>query len=153
MDGGDAAVQAEFAKANAETLSASSASAGVVWPYADFGKPGAVRQRKAIDDLGAQVVRFANGVSLIVKPTHLGKDQVLVNVDVGSGRLGLPKDHPMATWALSGFASGGFGKLSLEDAQRALAGKIIGWKVSLGDRPSLSPARQIRPTLPPSFRC
>lgn len=134
LEGGDAAVAAEFSRARAQPLSASPDSAGVTWPYADFGKPGVVRERRDIADLGAVAVRFANGVRLIVKPTHLGKDQVLVSVNVGAGRLGMPKDRVLAGWASAGFTSGGFGKTSLEDAQRALAGKILGWRFGLGDQ-------------------
>jgi len=50
---------------------------------------------------------------------------VLVSVDVGGGRLDLPADRPVpAEWAAPALIAGGFGKLSYEDSQRALAGKL-----------------------------
>ena len=42
---------------------------------------------------------------LTVKPTTFTAGQILVNVDVGGGRLGLPADHVPSTWA---FERGGF---------------------------------------------
>ena len=75
-----------------------------------------------------------NGVGLIVKPTVFRKDQVLVGVSVGAGRLGLPKDHAVAGWAAAALVSGGYKALDMEDAQRVLAGKIFGAKFGLGDQ-------------------
>ena len=134
IEGGDAMLAVEYDKAHAEPVSASVAQASATWPYASFGKPGAVVERSDIADLGAVAVRFANGVGLIVKPTQLSKDQVLISVSVGTGREGLPRDHPVAGWATAGFVSGGLKAISLEDGQRALAGRIYGAKFTIGDQ-------------------
>ncbi|MEO8926657.1 MAG: insulinase family protein [Caulobacteraceae bacterium] len=134
IEGGEAALAAQYAKADAAPVSASAVQAAIIWPYASFGTPGTVVRRTDIADLGAVSVRFANGVGLIVKPTGLAKDQVLVNVDVGAGRLGLPKDRSVPAWAAAGFVNGGFGKISLEDSRRALAGKIYQVKFGLADQ-------------------
>jgi zinc protease len=124
VDGGEAAVSAAFARAAAEPIAAPAAEAAVTWPYADFGTPGAVVDRATVTDLGFTTVRFANGARLLVKPTAFRKDQVLVSVDVGAGRLGLPTDRPTAHWAAPAFVPGGYGKLSYEDSLRALAGRL-----------------------------
>ena len=134
VEGGDGALAAEYATAHAAPVSASTAQASLAWPYASFGPPGKVVQRTDIADLGAVSVRFANGVGLIVKPTRLSKDQVLVGVDVGAGRLDLPRDHAVAGWTASALVSGGYRAISVEDAQRALAGKTYGAKFAIGDQ-------------------
>ncbi|MDQ2861542.1 MAG: insulinase family protein, partial [Pseudomonadota bacterium] len=134
VEGGDATLAAEFAKAAAAPVSASAAEAAIAWPYERFGTPGAVSTRIDIADLGAVSVRFANGVGLIVKPTPFAKDQVLVSVDVGAGRLALPKDRPVPQWAAAGFVNGGFKAISLEDSRRALAGRIYEAKFTIGDQ-------------------
>jgi zinc protease len=133
LDGGDGAVAKAFAEAASEPLTARRAEAKVVWPYESFGAPGAVADRSAVDDLGLTTVRFANGVRLLIKPTTFRKDQVLVSVAVGAGRLDLPIDHPAGEWTASALVAGGFGKISLEDSQRALAGKLYGVSFGIGN--------------------
>ncbi len=129
----EATVVAEYAKAQAAPVSAPSAQATLTWPYTNFGPSGVVAQRGEIADMGATTVRFANGVGLIVKPTDFRKDQILVAVNVGGGRLQLPVDHPTAAWATGALIEGGFKAMSLEDAQRVLAGKIYGVNAGVGD--------------------
>ncbi len=134
VEGADAALAAEYAKAHAAPVGGSNAQAGLSWPYTSFGIAGKVVQRSDIADLGAVSVRFANGVGLIVKPTQFSKDQVLVSVNVGAGRLELPKDHSVDDWAAAALVSGGYKALSMEDTQRVLAGKIFGAKFAIGDQ-------------------
>jgi zinc protease len=126
LAGGEAEVRTAFAQAASTPLSAGAAQAAVTWPYAGFGPVGAVVDRSDIADLGVTTVRFANGARLMVKQTDLRKDQVLVSVNVGSGRLDLPTDRPTVDWAAPALVAGGFGKISYEDSQRALAGKVYG---------------------------
>jgi zinc protease len=133
VEGGEAAVKAVFEKAQSQPLSAAAAEAAVTWPYADFGRAGKVVDRAEVKDLGLTTVRFANGVRLMVKPTVLRKDQVLVSVSVGQGRLELPTDHPVVAWAAGALIGGGFGKISYEDSQRALAGKVYGASFSIAN--------------------
>ncbi|HEY7901371.1 MAG TPA: insulinase family protein [Caulobacteraceae bacterium] len=133
IDGGEKAVAEAFAASSAVPVIAPAAATAAVWPYADFGKPGAVVSRHLIDDLGATVVRFANGVTLTVKPTDFRKDQVLVDVDIGHGREDLPRQGPSLGWAVPALIDGGFAGISLEDSQRALAGRIFAAQLSLGD--------------------
>jgi zinc protease len=129
----ESSVTAEFARAQAAPLAAPAAQGALTWPYSKFGPAGKVVQRAEIADMGATTVRFANGVGLIVKPTAFRKDQILVAVNVGGGRLQLPLDHDSAAWATSALIDGGFKAISLEDTQRVLTGKIYGASVSVGD--------------------
>ncbi len=126
LAGGEAEVGAAFAQAASAPLTAGAAQAAVTWPYGDFGPAGAVVDRSKVSDLGVTTVRFANGARLMVKPTDLRRDQVLVSVNVGSGRLDLPVDRGTVEWAAPALIAGGFGKISYEDSQRALAGKVYG---------------------------
>jgi zinc protease len=133
IDGGEAKVRQVFEAASAAPLTAPVTQTAVTWPYTDFGPAGAVSSRKTIVDLGVTQLTFANGVRLTVKPTDFRKDQILVSVDVGAGRLGLPKDKPLPTWTTGALIQGGFGKISFEDSQRALSGKLYAASFSLGD--------------------
>ena len=121
-EGGDAALKAELARAFSSPLAARGDAATLPWPYARLGSPGRIADRKTVPDLGVTTVRFANGVGLTVKPTAFRKDQVLVQVRVGGGRLDLPPNRPGAGWEAGALIGGGYGKLSYEDAQTVLAG-------------------------------
>ena len=124
VEGGEAAVADVFAKAAAASVTAPSETAAIAWPYTTLGPVGGVEARGEVADLGITRVRFANGVGLTVKPTNFRGDQVLVSVNVGAGRLDLPRDRPTAAWAAGAFAQEGYGQISYEDAQTALAGKV-----------------------------
>jgi len=133
VDGGEAAVAQAYADSAKIPVAAPVAQAAIVWPYTQFGKPGAVGSRREIADLGATVVRFANGVALTVKPTDYRKDQILIAVDIGHGREDLPRDRPAATWAAPALVDGGFEAMSLEDSQRALNGRLYSAQMSVND--------------------
>ena len=132
--GGEATVRTVFEAAQAAPLTARPADAGVTWPYVAFGASGVVQSRDSVADMGVTTVRFSNHVRLLIKPTALRKDQVLVAVDVGGGRLELPVDRPVQAWTAGALIGGGFGKISYEDSQRALAGKLYGVTFAIGDQ-------------------
>ncbi len=131
--GGEAAVRAAYIEADAKPVIAPAAETLTDWPYASFGKPGVVKSRREIADLGVTEVTFDNGVTLSVKPTKYRQDQVLVTVDIGHGREDLPRDRPTPAWAAAALVDGGFGKLSFEDSQRVLAGHIYDANFSITD--------------------
>jgi zinc protease len=133
VEGGESAVAKVYEASAAAPVVAPAAEKTIAWPYADFGKPGGIKSRREIADLGATQVLFDNGVSLTVKPTALRKDQILISVDIGHGRKDLPRDRPAPEWAVNALVDGGFEALSQEDAQRALAGKIYDAQLSVTD--------------------
>jgi zinc protease len=133
VDGGEKTVADAFAASAAIPVIAPVAEKAIVWPYRSFGPAGAVKTQTQIADLGATVVRFANGVALTVKPTDFRKDQVLVTVAIGHGREGLPADRAAPLWAAPAFIEGGFEALSHEDSERALAGRIYGAQLGVTD--------------------
>ncbi len=131
IEGGKATVEAEYNKSHAVPVSAPQAEAAVVWPYTDFGKPGTVAEQKDIVDLGIVTARFENGVKLTIKQTNFRQDEILVAVQVGNGRLDLPKDS--SVWLTRAFIAAGLKKISLDDIVRILASKVGGASFSISD--------------------
>jgi zinc protease len=134
VDGGVAAIRTAFAAASTAPVAAPTAPTQVDWPYTTFGTPGKVVDRKEITDLDTVFVRFDNGVRLTIKPTKFEKDQVLVRVRFGDGRVGEPPNRQAMSWAESAFVEGGLAKITADDAERALAGQV--YDVSAGILPN-----------------
>ena len=131
---GEAQLLAAFKAAQESKLTAPAAQEVKSWPYASFGAPGKVAETRQVLDLDTTFVRFENGVRLTVKPTKFRKDQILVAVRVGSGRLDMPKDRQTAAWAAGfGFIQGGLKQIDLEDMEQVLASKIYNADLSIGD--------------------
>jgi zinc protease len=130
-DGGQAALEKAWSAAAAQPVAAPAAETALKWPYGPE-KPGAIAERHVIADLGVTEARFANGVTAMVKQTDLSRDQVLVEVRFGGGRLALDKTAPTG-WAAGAFIPGGLGQLKAEDMDKALAGRIHGEGLSLDE--------------------
>ena len=135
LDGAEQTLLAAYRAAAEVPVAAGAAQQAVKWPYDGFGAPGAVVERKALAALGATAVRFANGVRLTVKPTDFRKDEVLVSARLGSGNLGIASGEtlPAFMFALGAYGLGGLGKISMEDMQEALTGKVYGADFAVGD--------------------
>ena len=133
VNGGEATLRSVFDSAEAATLTAPVANAATAWPYTHFGAPGQVADKREIADLGITLVRFANGVKLSFKQTAFRKDQIYVSFNLPGGRAVLPKDRQTPTWAASALPLGGLKAISLEDTQRALAGKVFNVSAGVGD--------------------
>jgi len=127
------AVRRAYETSRAVGVSALSKADDVVWPYTSFGEPGSVVERRSVDDLGVTMVRFANGVRLTVKPTKLRANEILVREHIGRGRLSLPNDRPLPTWAAPAVLLSGTSRMDYENIQKALAAKIVGIDFSVGD--------------------
>ncbi len=128
------ALETALAAAQVRALPAGVVQTAVSWPYADFGKPGAVVSRREDKDLGATIVAFANGTRLIVKQTDLEKDRVSISVGFGTGQAGLSPALAHANWAAGLYTIGGTGKISLADIRRIMQtqGKLGSVSASLG---------------------
>ncbi|MEI9996416.1 MAG: insulinase family protein [Rhizomicrobium sp.] len=131
--GGDAAVRSALADADAAPLAAGAAATLPPWPYTGYGKPGTVAATSTVDDLGVTFVRFANGVTLTVKPTAFRAAQILVDVRLGAGRLGLPRGAVTPVWGLAGFVPGGLKRYGIDDLQKYMADKSWGASLSVDD--------------------
>lgn len=126
VEGGDSALLAAFAEDEKLAVAPPPTPKTVVWPYASFGPPGKVVERRMAEDLGVTFVRFENGVALTIKPTKFRDDEVLVRANVGRGMIDLPRDQQATTWAASAFIEGGLKQISDEDMERVLASKVYG---------------------------
>ncbi len=132
--GGVEALRAAYTAAMTKPASAYAVSAIKPWPYRNFGAPGKVASRLDIEDLGVTFVRFDNGVRLTVKPGSVRKDDVLVRVRLGFGRLGMPRDRIDASdMGASIWSTGGLGKLTPAERTRTLAGRRVAASVETAD--------------------
>jgi zinc protease len=133
LAGGEATLRAALESSRKVAVKPPPAPRQVSWPYATFGPPGRVTERRSAADLGVTFVRFANGVRLTVKPTKFRDDEVLVRVNIGRGLLELPGDQQAATWAAGAFIEGGLKAMSTEDMDRVLADKLYGARFGAAD--------------------
>ena len=134
IEGGEKTLADAFSQAMSETVPPPAVAAKVAWPYVKFGlKPGRVVSRHTLHDLRATQVRFANGVSLTVKPTTFKADEILVQVRIGSGRGALPARQSNTLWASQAFTLGGLKRLSQEDVERALNGRTYDVQFGVSD--------------------
>ena len=67
--------------------------AKIAWPYENFGAPGTVTERRDFAEINTTTVRFANGVRLVVRPSAKRKEQVMIGVRFGDGRLAMARDR------------------------------------------------------------
>lgn len=87
-------------------------------------KPGEIKSRQDIEDLGITRVVFENGITLMVKPTDFQDNQVLTAVSFGRGESAEPADFPaLAEMAERVINESGLGQLNREELDQALAGK------------------------------
>ena len=125
IEGGEAAVTAALEASRLVPVSAQAAQIQVDWPYASFGAPGAVQDRREIAEVGATVVTFANGVRLTVKPTAFRDEQILVSVRTGIGEQGMSPDRADPQLLAAAIVPpGGLGRLTFDELSRTLNGRI-----------------------------
>ena len=132
-----AAVAAVLTGAMEKTLVAAVAQGETGWPYALAARAGAIAERGRIEALDAEVVRFANGVRLIVKRTDFAREDVRVRVRIGEGRLGVPQGLAGSLWQVTGSVPllryGGTRELAYEAFQRLTVDNRIGLDLSMDD--------------------
>src|SRR5436190_1044315 len=88
--------------------------------------PGAVKDRRAINDLGITVVTFANGVEAWLKPTDFKNDQVVFTLSApGGASLAPPAEFMDATLATALVQTAGAGGIKALDLQKMLSGKLV----------------------------
>ena len=114
-----------FAASRAAPVSAPVQAEAVNFPYLPAPPgPGEVVQRIDHADLGVVQVAFANGLRLSLKPTDFKDNEVLVSLDIESGRAAEPADKPGLTEVAEQVLNeGGLGALTREALERALSGR------------------------------
>ena len=134
VEGGADAVMAALAQAQAGAVEAASAAESQAWPYTAFGPPGQVVERAEIADIGVTTLRFENGVRLTLKPTDFRDDQIFISASFAGGRLSLPNDRVLPTWAASSaLIEGGLGRISREDMEAVLAANVVSTGFGIAD--------------------
>lgn len=133
VEGNEMAIADAWKASRKVEVTAPEAPRQVVWPYEEFGAPGAVAEQTDVIDLETTFVRFANGVRLTIKPTRFRDDQVLVKVRIGEGMLAEPVGRQSLSWAGSAVIEGGLGKIDAQDMERVLASRVYGARFSLED--------------------
>lgn len=95
---------------------------------------GQVYQRREISDLGIIQVDFENGVRLNLKKTDFKKNQVIASLVLGAGSASEPPDKPgLSHLTAEVVRESGFGSLTREELDRALAGKKTGIAFSINE--------------------
>ncbi|MGI9077064.1 MAG: M16 family metallopeptidase [Gemmatimonadaceae bacterium] len=88
-------------------------------------KAGTISARRVIKDLGVTYWTLSNGVRVVLKPTDFKADQILVRAySPGGTSLLSDRDVTIAGFGAMAAQSGGVGKFSQIDLQKALAGKL-----------------------------
>jgi zinc protease len=124
--GGDEAIRRAYAQSQTIAVAAAPPSTIKEFSYRTFGPKGAVAERKSLSDIGATLVRFANGVKLNVKATDFEKDKVSVVVRFAGGYLALPPKRGIG-WALPfAFVEGGLGRLEIGELEQVEPGHFAG---------------------------
>lgn len=133
IDGGETTLLAALEASRKVAVAEPTGAVEVAWPYAAFGTPGKVVETTDAADLDTTFIRFENGVRLTVKPTRFKDDEILVRVNVGGGRLDLPKDGPNLNWLSGAYVEGGLKQISAEDMERVLASRVYGAQFGVSD--------------------
>jgi len=133
IDGGESGLRTALAQSRKVAVTPQPAPAVMAWPYESFGTLGKVVEQRAVDDLGATLVRFENGVRLTVKPTKFRDNEVLLRANIGRGLIDLSRDRQSPTWAGGAFIEGGLKQISSDDMERVLAAKVYGVRFGAGD--------------------
>lgn len=99
-----------------------------------LGPPGAVVSRETLDDLGIDIVTFANGVKLSLFANGAEKEKIRVNVRFGHGYQAFSPTQPVPSWA-AGYAlmASGVGDLGQEELDRFTTGRRIGMQFEIDD--------------------
>ncbi len=124
-----AAITGAYETSTRVAVSAPSGDEDSEWTYTDFGAAGTIAKRERIDDLGIELVTFANGARLNIKKTDFEAGRIGINARVGNGSITEPPDQRgLAGFAGSTFTAGGLGKHSVDDLRRILAGRNVGFQ-------------------------
>src|SRR3546814_491235 len=136
IEGGNGTLRAAYDSSVRLAVAPPKAQQAKSWAYSDFGKAGTVVSVGKPDLLGATTYTFANGVKLTVKQVDFNKNSISIGLLTGIGERNFSPDRvdPRYT-ALGAVVSGGLGKMTIDEASRALNGHLIGASLAtLGQR-------------------
>jgi len=125
--GGDGGMRAAYTASALTVVEPQLAAEVPRWVHDDFGTPSAIVEQRVIDGLDTTLVRFANGVTLLVRPDATRRNEVLVSARFAGGLSTLPPGATTFTLTQGegAFFGGGLVDLSLRDIREALSGKTF----------------------------
>ncbi|HVU15793.1 MAG TPA: insulinase family protein [Candidatus Didemnitutus sp.] len=127
-------IVAAYTSSQAVTVRPSDRIDDTTFAYTDFGPAGKVASTHTVDDLGATLLVFENGVRANLKRTDFEAGRVRISVRIGGGRLELGADKPGLGFLTSLLVMpGGLGKHSSDDLARLLAGHTVSGNFGLGN--------------------
>jgi zinc protease len=131
LDLGDGAAEqllAAYEESRSTAVAAGEAIVVSEFAYAsDAAEQGEPVRREHVEDLDFHMLRFANGVCVNIKPTDFKEQQILLDVQLGEGRLTLaPEDAALGFVADRVFNGGGMVAHSEDDLRRLTAGRQVG---------------------------
>jgi zinc protease len=98
------------------------------WAYSAFGPAGEIVKRERVEDLGIELITFANGARLNIKKTDFEAGRIGVHVRIGNGSITEPSNQRgLAALGGATFIAGGLGKHSADDLRRMFAGRNVGY--------------------------
>jgi zinc protease len=133
IEGGDAALLEAYKASVRTPVTRPTAQAETSFVYTDFGPEGVVAERTKNAEFDVDLIRFANGVRLTLKKTPFQEKQINVNVRLRGGLA--TAETPPGLSILSSFVmnEAGLGKMTTEELERALAGRIVGASFGFGE--------------------
>ena len=135
LDQPEAVIEQAFEHSMSIAIEENATQNATKFAYTDFGAPGKIAERRHIDDVDADVIRFENNVRLNLKKTDFEKDVIRISVRVGDGSLSMPrKDNALSILAGNVMGAGGLKAHSADDIQRLMAGKAVGAGFSIGTK-------------------
>ena len=127
-----AEILAVFRQAAQERIDAAAGSAEISFPYLDKPAAGVPKEIIAFGEIAAERLVFANGVTVNLKRTDFKKNEIMVEIHTGSGKLGEPK--PGLALLTEGVVNGsGSGTLSQTELDEVLAGSTVGAMFKVGE--------------------
>ena len=97
-------------------------------------KPGSVKSRKSVPEIGATVVTLSNGVQVWLKPTTFKADEIVfAATSLGGESLADSADYAAAALAGAVIGDAGVGGFTGTELEKVLAGRIARVGVSYGD--------------------
>jgi zinc protease len=94
------------------------------------GTPSSVSSSAPIPELGAERIRFSNGVELVFKNTDFERGAVRVGVLVGRGLLDEPRNSQGLWWTSGGLTAAGIGPFDVAELERVTAGHRVVFRIA-----------------------
>jgi zinc protease len=134
IEGGTQALAAVINAPVTAIASAASAAVGNFSQLPSLGKPGKVKKREPIPDLGMEQIKFANGVNMILYPNPAETGKIYVQVRFGRGLQALPSNKQTVAWASSAaLLAGGVANFDQNALDRITSGRRINASFDIGE--------------------